>query len=126
MLLYVLTSCFVANTYVQFPIICSLQYNININTVEVDPHSDLLHICIVKPNNTKRYKICKLHRVIFHILQHFTTKLCNFTKFRMLFNAVVMNFTIAKCFKILSIMQSVYCIRSISENVSQNVLNFAN
>ena len=35
--------------YVQFPIICSLQYSININTVEVDPHSDLLHICIVKP-----------------------------------------------------------------------------
>ena len=23
--------------YVQFPIICSLQYSININTVEVDP-----------------------------------------------------------------------------------------
>ena len=34
--------------YVQFPIICSLQYSININTVEVHPHSDLLHICIVK------------------------------------------------------------------------------
>ncbi len=33
---------------------------------------------------------------IFHILQHFTTKLCNFTNFRMLFNAVVMNFTISK------------------------------
>ncbi len=37
--------------YVQFPIICSLRYIININTVEVDPHSDLLHICIVKPKN---------------------------------------------------------------------------
>ena len=37
--------------YVLFPIICSLQYSININTVEVDPHSDLLHICIVKPKN---------------------------------------------------------------------------
>ena len=37
--------------YVQFPIICSLQYSININTVEVDPHSDLLHSCIVKPKN---------------------------------------------------------------------------
>ncbi len=36
---------------VQFPIICSFQYSININTVEVDPHSDLLHICIVKPKN---------------------------------------------------------------------------
>ncbi len=31
-------------------------------------------------------------RYIFHILQHFTTKLCHFTNFRMLFNAVVMNF----------------------------------
>ncbi len=38
--------------YVQFPIICSLQYSININTVEVDPHSDLLRICIVKPKNS--------------------------------------------------------------------------
>ena len=41
--------------YVQFPIIFSLQYSININTVEVDPHSDLLHICIVKPKNTFVY-----------------------------------------------------------------------
>ncbi len=40
--------------YVQFPIICSLQYSININTVEVDPYSDLLHICIVKPKNWVR------------------------------------------------------------------------
>ena len=39
-------------------------------------------------------------------LQYFTTKLCNFTKFKMLFNAVVMNFTISTFFKILSIMQS--------------------
>ncbi len=37
--------------YAQFPIICSLQYSINFNTVEVDPHSDLLRICIVKPKN---------------------------------------------------------------------------
>ena len=36
---------------VQFPIICSPQYSIKVNTVEVDPHSDLLHICIVKPKN---------------------------------------------------------------------------
>ena len=43
--------------YVQFPIICSLQYSININTVEVDPHSDLLHICIVKPKNRKRFSL---------------------------------------------------------------------
>ncbi len=41
--------------YVQFPIICSLQYSININTVEVDPHSDLLHIYIVKPKNFLLY-----------------------------------------------------------------------
>ena len=42
--------------YVQFPFICSLQYSININTVEVDPpHSDLLHICIVKPKNRSKY-----------------------------------------------------------------------
>ena len=41
--------------YVQFPIICSLQYSININTVEVDPHSDLLHFCIVKPKNSKYF-----------------------------------------------------------------------
>ena len=39
--------------YVQVPIICSLQYRIYINTVGVDPHSDLLHICIVKPKNTR-------------------------------------------------------------------------
>ena len=41
--------------YVQFPIICSLQYSININTVEIDPHSDLLHICIVKPKNSFKH-----------------------------------------------------------------------
>ncbi len=39
--------------YAQSSIICSLQYSININKVEVDPHSDLLHIWIVKPNNTR-------------------------------------------------------------------------
>ncbi len=39
--------------YMQIPFICSLQYSININTVEVDPHSDLLHICIVKPKNIR-------------------------------------------------------------------------
>ncbi len=37
--------------YVQFPIICFLQHITNINTVEVDPQSDLLHIGIVKPKN---------------------------------------------------------------------------
>ena len=34
--------------YVLFAL-CST--SININTVEFDPHSDLLHICIVKPKN---------------------------------------------------------------------------
>ncbi len=38
--------------YVQFYIICSPQYSINIITVEVNPHSDLLHICIAKPKNS--------------------------------------------------------------------------
>ena len=41
--------------YVQFPIICPLQYSKNINTVEVDPYSDLLYICIVKPKNIFHY-----------------------------------------------------------------------
>ena len=43
------------SNYMQFLIIWFLQYSININTVEVDPHSDLLHICIVKPKNTFVY-----------------------------------------------------------------------
>ena len=46
---------------------------------------------------------------IFLILQHFATKLCNFTNFRTLFNAVVINFPTSTFFKILSIMQSVHC-----------------
>ena len=36
---------------------------------------------------------------IFCILQHIGTKLCNFTNFRKLFNAVVMNFTNFNIFK---------------------------
>ena len=31
-----------------------------------------------------------LQDYIFHILEHFTTKLCNFTKFKMLFQDVAM------------------------------------
>ncbi len=54
------------------------------------------------------------HGYIFHLLQHFTTKLCNFTKFKMLFNAVVI---ISKFFKILSIMQSVHYKHSLKMNV---------
>ncbi len=37
--------------YVPFPIICSLQFSVNINAVEIDGYSDLLHICMVKPKN---------------------------------------------------------------------------
>ena len=47
----------------------------------------------------------------FHILERFATKLCNFTNFRMLFNAVVINFPISTFFKILSTMQSVHFIK---------------
>ena len=36
--------------YVQFRTICFYQYNINVNTVEVDPHSDSLQKGIVKLN----------------------------------------------------------------------------
>jgi hypothetical protein len=44
--------------------------------------------------NTNQYKICKFRTAIyiFLILQHFATKLCNFTNFNMLFLAVVMDF----------------------------------
>jgi hypothetical protein len=35
-----------------------------------------------------------LQGYIFHILQHFATKLCNFTNFNMLFLAVVMDFVL--------------------------------
>ncbi len=60
--------------------------------------------------NTKRQNLQTSQGYIFHILQHFTTKRSNFTKFKMLFNVVVMHFTISKFFKILSITQSVYSI----------------
>ena len=45
---------------------------------------------------------------IFLTLEHFATKLCNFTKFRMLINTMTMNFTISIFLKILSIMQWVH------------------
>ncbi len=35
--------------YVRFPVVCSVQYSININTVEVDPHSVY---SVVKPKNS--------------------------------------------------------------------------
>ena len=52
------------NKYVQFPIICSLQYSININTIEVEPHSDLLHICTVKPKNTTYISSKSNHQMV--------------------------------------------------------------
>ena len=39
------------NKYVQFCIICSLQYSINLNTVEVDLHLDSMQNKIMKPKN---------------------------------------------------------------------------
>ena len=43
--------------------------------------------------NTKKYKNLQIsHCYIFFILQHFATKLCNFTNFQMLFLAVVIDF----------------------------------
>ena len=40
-----------------------------------------------------------LQGYIFLILQHFATKLCNFSNYRMLFNAVVVNFHISTFFQ---------------------------
>ena len=57
---------------------------------------------------------------IFHILQRFATKHCNFTNFRMLFNAVIINFPISTFFKILSTMQSVHLYSSLSFIVKTN------
>ena len=42
--------------YVQFRVICSLQYSIKINTIKVDPHSDWLQNGIVKPKNSFKNK----------------------------------------------------------------------
>jgi hypothetical protein len=53
------------------------------------------------------YKIYKIYTkfqisqdYIFRILQHFATKLCNFTNFNMLFLAVVMDFVLLAKIKI--------------------------
>ena len=48
---------------------------------------------------------------IFYSLQHFTTKLRNFTKHRMLFQAVVIFLPISIFFKILSNGGKVHCIK---------------
>ena len=60
------------------------------------------------PNTKVIQNLRTLQGHIFLTLEHFATKLCNFTKFRMLINAVTMNFTILIFLKILSIMQSVH------------------
>ena len=44
-----------------------------------------------------------LQGYIFRILQHFATKLCNFTNYKMLFLAVVMDFVLLALIKIQSI-----------------------
>ena len=59
---------------------------------------------------------------IFHILQHFTTKLCNFTKFKMLVNAVVMNFAISKFFKILSLCNRSFFMQLATQSHTQEML----
>ena len=49
----------------------------------------------ISVRNTKVYKMREICRaIIFRILQHFATKLCNFTNFKMLFLAVVMDFVL--------------------------------
>ncbi len=48
-------------------------------------------VVIFSARNTKTYKIYKL-RKLFLILQHFSTKLCNFTNYKMFFLAVVVDF----------------------------------
>ena len=38
------------------------------------------------------------HKTIFRIIQHFTTKLCHFTKFEMIFLAVLIDFVLLAMF----------------------------
>ena len=45
----------------------------------------------------------------FFTLQYFATKLCNFTKFRMLFQAVLIKFLISNCFEIWSKKLKAFC-----------------
>ena len=84
----------------------------------------LVVVSVSRARNTKVYKICKiLQAFVFCILQHFATKLFNFTNFRMLFNAVAMNFTISIFFKTLSMMQSVHSdCGKLTSNVSMIIL----
>ena len=53
-------------------------------------------ICPIQKKHSKFSK----YGYTFHILQYFATKLSNFTKFRMLFSAVPMNFQLVSWFKI--------------------------
>ena len=59
-------------------------------------------------DNVKERTLTSIVFGFLEIIQRFATKLCNFTYFRMLFNAVVINFSISTIFKILSTMQSVH------------------
>ena len=50
-----------------------------------------------------------LQDYIFRILQHFTTKFCNSTNFKIFFLAVVKDFVLPAKFVLESIMQIIYC-----------------
>jgi hypothetical protein len=67
----------------------------------MDDSSYRLNFDLGKKNEIHHHKFCKLVQnmqisqvYIFLILQHFATKLCNFTNFNMLFLAVVMDFVL--------------------------------
>ena len=76
-------------------------YNTNLNII-----ANFVYFCIILgnlhhfrlksgANFCASYKsIQNLLGYIFPILQHFATKLCNFTNFKMLFLAVVMDFVL--------------------------------
>ena len=50
---------------------------------------------VISVRNINIYKIRKLREVFFfRIFQHLPTKLCNFTNFKMLFRAVVIDFVL--------------------------------
>ena len=84
--------------------------------------ANFVYFCITHgkliPTSRKRYQFSVRNTKVFanfaelyfpHFITFiFATKLCNFTNFRMLFNAAVMNFPTSTFFKILSIMQSVH------------------
>ena len=59
--------------------------------------------CKLQHANKSIQNLLSLKCYIFRILQHFATKLCNFTNFRMLFLAVVIDFVLLAQVKISSI-----------------------